>query len=76
MGLKSLILRLEGLRMGLKSLIEKLEDCEWELNGNWTQPCDMTIDFVDRIVLKFTSIEYFGFLILEFNEIIQFKSLS
>ena len=32
MGLKSLILRLEGLRMGLKSLIEKLEDCEWELN--------------------------------------------
>ena len=34
MGLKSLILILEGLRMGLKSLIEKLEDCEWELNGN------------------------------------------
>ena len=41
MGLKSLILRLEGLRMGLKSLIEKLEDCEWELNGNWTQPCQI-----------------------------------
>ena len=34
MGLKSFILRFEGLRMGLKSLIEKLEDCEWELNGN------------------------------------------